>query len=73
MVSRSCGHSATKTKAGDLAETAGSKAGELGENLLDKTSTLRDAILHSAEGTIDMVKKSETLQKAAETTERIGE
>lgn len=71
-------------KAGDLASAAGSKAtslggdildkaGDLGGNLADKTGDLRDAILHSAEGTMKMVEKNETLKKVATTAENIGE
>jgi len=70
--------------AGDIASAAGSKATELGGDILDKagdiggslanrTGDLRDAILHSAEGTIKMVEKNETLKKVATTAESIGE
>lgn len=71
-------------KAGDIASAAGSKAtslggdlvdkaGDLGGTLADKTDNLRDAILHSAEGTMNMVEKNETLKKVATTAENLGE
>ena len=48
------------------------KAEDLGKAALEKTSGLRDAILHQAEGTIDMVNKSETLKKVATKADQIG-
>lgn len=53
----------------DFMETAE----KVGDKIADKTSGLRDAILHQAEGTINMVTKSETLKNVATETERIGE
>ena len=60
-------------KSGSLGATLKDKAGDLGEDLLEKTGGLRDAILHSAEGTMNMVNKNETLKKAVAATEKIGE
>ena len=61
----------------DAAKEASSRAAEKAEQLtkdvLDKTSGLKEAILHSAEGTINMVNKSEKLKKVAEGTERLSE
>ncbi len=63
-------------KAEDLGRIAGQKAGEfkadLSEKVIEKTEDMRDAILHSTEGTMNMINKSETLKKVAETTEQIG-
>ena len=62
-----------KDFAKETGEDLWEKAGTLGEDVAEKTSGLRDAILHQAEGTINMVTKSETLKNVAESTERIGE
>ena len=60
-------------RASDFGDSMKSTAATVGENVAEKTSGLRDAILHQAEGTINMVSKSETLKNVAEKTERIGE
>lgn len=64
-------------KGREMAEDAGEelwdKATDLGETLAEKTGGLRDAILHQAEGTIDMVSKNETLKKAATEAEQMSE
>lgn len=62
-----------KDYAKEASEDLIDKAEKVGVAIADKTSGLRDAILHQAEGTINMVTKSETLKNVAESTERIGE
>ncbi len=59
-------------RASDFGDTIKSTASNVGEGLAEKTGGLRDAILHQAEGTLDMVTKNETLKNVAEKTEQIG-
>ena len=59
-------------RASDFGDTFKSTASTVGEGLAEKTGGLRDAILHQAEGTLDMVSKNETLKNVAEKTEQIG-
>ena len=48
-------------RASDFGDNIQKTAGTVGESVAEKTSGLRDAILHQAEGTINMVSKNETL------------